>query len=332
MRRRITTLLMSLAVSVMLISAQAQNLGNIRVNARFLTDRMAYELNLDAAQRNAIFEINFDFLSNIEPYVYDLAYADAQAWDYYYHYLDQRNDDLRWVLSSSLYTRFLNLDYFYRPVYARNSGLYLSIYTVYSNRKYFYYDCPSHYRTYNGMHNRRYYSSGYYRDYYEHRPAKMYHGDYRVTRMDVRKYAQPVYRTDRRDHPGYHLERVDRNRDADNRSNTYHQGLQRVEQRRAETDRRVQQVYENSRRSRYDDVYRQPAQRREERTQRDYNTSRPEQRRDHGSAHTTRNDRGMGVQRLSVQQNTRSHTADSHSQRSSSEYSGHDRSRGAIRR
>ena len=61
----------------------------------FLTDRMAFELHLNSNQYNDLYEINYDFLCNIGPYVSGIAVADTRAMDAYYRYLDERNDDLR---------------------------------------------------------------------------------------------------------------------------------------------------------------------------------------------------------------------------------------------
>ena len=59
-------LLLCLALCACCLPANASSLGDIRVNARFLTDRMAFELNLNQSQYNDLFEINFDFLSGVE--------------------------------------------------------------------------------------------------------------------------------------------------------------------------------------------------------------------------------------------------------------------------
>ena len=138
-------LLLCLALCACCLPANASSLGDIRVNARFLTDRMAFELNLNQSQYNDLFEINFDFLSGVDPYLTGMACADAAALDAYYRYLDERNDDLRWILSSSAYTRFLAIEYFFRPIYAMNNVCYLRVYKVYPNRSFFYFGRPVHY-------------------------------------------------------------------------------------------------------------------------------------------------------------------------------------------
>lgn len=134
MKTRKFTLLFCFMLCACFLSARASSFGDIRVNARFLTDRMAFELNLNQSQYNDLFEINFDFLSGVDPYLTGMACADAAALDAYYRYLDERNDDLRWVLSSSAYARFLAIEYFFRPIYALNNVCYLRVYKVYPNR------------------------------------------------------------------------------------------------------------------------------------------------------------------------------------------------------
>ena len=85
-------LLLCLALCVCCLPANASSLGDIRVNARFLTDRMAFELNLNQSQYNDLFEINFDFLSGVDPYLSEAQqlYAATDAWACVeiYNYLD----------------------------------------------------------------------------------------------------------------------------------------------------------------------------------------------------------------------------------------------------
>lgn len=186
------------------ISANASSLGDIRVNARFLTDRMAFELNLNQDQYNDLFEINFDFLTGVDPYLAGMARADAHALDMYYRYLDERNDDLRWILSSSAYSRFLGIEYFFRPIYAVSNVCYLRVYKIYPNRSFFYFGRPVHYLTYRGAHSRRFYKGvGFYRTHYpRHYHHPVYKGDYRC-RPEYRKHDFVVPRPVK--HPGTHV-------------------------------------------------------------------------------------------------------------------------------
>ncbi|WP_300724651.1 hypothetical protein [uncultured Bacteroides sp.] len=188
MKARRFILAMVAALCWMALPVSASGLGDIRVNARFLTDRMAFELNLSNNQYNDLFEVNYDFLCNVDPYLDRLAYSDPYALDYYYRYLDERNDELRWILSSIAYTRFMALDYFFRPIYALNNVIYLRIYQRYPNRTYFYYGRPHHYYTYHGGHCRKHYGGeSYYRKHYKKRyNHPVYSGNFR-SRPDFRR-------------------------------------------------------------------------------------------------------------------------------------------------
>lgn len=165
---------------------------------------MAFELNLNQSQYNDLFEINFDFLSGVDPYLTGMACADAAALDAYYRYLDERNDDLRWVLSSSAYTRFLAIEYFFRPIYAMNNVCYLRVYKVYPNRSFFYFGRPVHYLTYCGAHSRRFYrNTGFYRTHFTgryHHPV--YRGNFH-SRPEFRKHDFIAPRPAK--NPGYHF-------------------------------------------------------------------------------------------------------------------------------
>ena len=59
--------MMILAVMmVMTISANAMSYNAAKHEALFLSDKMAYELNLTAAQYEAVYEINLDYLMSPE--------------------------------------------------------------------------------------------------------------------------------------------------------------------------------------------------------------------------------------------------------------------------
>ena len=143
----------------------AMSMSNIRSNARFLSDRMAYELDLTPMQYDDCYEINFDFIYSINNIMDDVIYGYGDAIENYYRLLDYRNEDLRFVLDARQYARFLSLDYFYRPIYSTGRSWAFRIHTIYSNRSFFYFDAPSIYRTYRGAHSRLHYHN----DYYVHR-------------------------------------------------------------------------------------------------------------------------------------------------------------------
>lgn len=158
--------------------------SKVRKETRFLTDKMAYELNLSTGQYNDVYEINYDFIAGVRYVMDDVLRGYEWALNRYYDYLDMRNDDLRWVLSSRQYNRFMRADYFYRPIYASGNRWHFRIYITYANRNHFYYPRPHHYHTYAGAHCRaRHNHASYYRGRYKH---ASYDGSYRI--RDARSY------------------------------------------------------------------------------------------------------------------------------------------------
>ena len=188
--KRIILILFAIGITAMSsVSMAAMSNSRVRKETRFLTDKMAYELNLNTAQYNDVYEINFDFIYSIRYLMDDVIRGYEWALDDYYNYLDVRNDDLRWVLSDAQYRRFLQADYFYRPIYASGSGWNFRVYITYTNRNYFYFPKPYHYRSYSGGHYRTHFHNvSYYRGRYNH---SYYRGNYSV-RNDR------VYHTNRR--------------------------------------------------------------------------------------------------------------------------------------
>ncbi len=132
----------------------AMSLSKMRKNSRFLTDRMAYELNLSQQQYNDVYEVNYDFINNVRYLMDDVVRGKDYAVDRYYDFLDIRNDDLRWILSSAQYRRFMDKEYFYRPIYTSGKKWDFRVFTVYTNLNHFFFGKPYHYSTYNGGHGR----------------------------------------------------------------------------------------------------------------------------------------------------------------------------------
>ena len=194
--KKLTSLWMMILMLCMSIPAMgAMGMSKVRENARFLTDRMAYELKLTPMQYDDVYEVNFDFIDNVRHIMDDVVRGYDHAVDRYYQFLDYRNDDLRWILSVSQYRRFMGVDYFYRPVYTTTSNWLFRIYKVYHDVKHFYFDKPHHYKTYKGGHYRTHYGNvSYYKNnrkaHYKH---DFYKGDIR-TRHDKPKAVQKVER------------------------------------------------------------------------------------------------------------------------------------------
>ena len=187
--KKLTTIWMMIVMLGMSIPAMgAMSMSKVRENARFLTDRMAYELNLSQMQYDDVYEVNYDFIDNIRYIMDDVVRGYDYAVDRYYEFLDYRNDDLRWILSASQYRRFMGVDYFYRPVYTTASDWLFRIYKVYSDVKHFFFDKPHHYKTYKGGHYRTHHGNvSFYKnnrkDHYKH---DFYQGDVRA-RYDKQK-------------------------------------------------------------------------------------------------------------------------------------------------
>ena len=102
MKRILFILLATLSTAVCSAGTNAMSNSKVRKETRFLTDKMAYELNLSTEQYNDVYEINYDFISGVRYVMDDVLYGNEWALNRYYDYLDVRNDDLRWVLSSSM--------------------------------------------------------------------------------------------------------------------------------------------------------------------------------------------------------------------------------------
>lgn len=156
----------------------AMNTSQMRKETRFLTDKMAYELNMNSMQYDDVFEINFDFLFSVRDIMDDVVRGYGWAVDRYYQMLDVRNDDLRWVLSDAQYRRFMITEDFYRPIYANSSGWHFRVYVRFPNVNLFFFGKPRHYSSYKGAHNRiHHHNNSYYHGRYTH---NSYNGHYSV--------------------------------------------------------------------------------------------------------------------------------------------------------
>ena len=165
--KRILFLLFAIGLSAGMTVMAGMSTSKIRKETRFLTDKMAYELNLTTQQYNDAYEINYDFIYSVRNIMDYVARGYEWAMDDYYEALDIRNDDLRWVLSDGQYRRFMGADYFYRPIYVTGGRWSLRVYINYPNRGLFYFGVPYHYHTYCGAHYRPHiHHTSYYRGRY----------------------------------------------------------------------------------------------------------------------------------------------------------------------
>ena len=203
MKKWTTLWIMIMMLGVSVPALGAMSISKMRQNTRFLTDRMAYELKLSPQQYDDVYEVNYDFINNVRYLMDDVVRGYDYALERYYDFLDVRNDDLRWILSSAQYRRFMRAEHFYRPIYAHENKWHFRIYLVYNNVNFFYYGKPHHYASYCGGHYRTHFNNvsyykTHYRDHYRH---DVYDGHYQIhpdrPSGDHRRPSVPQARPDR---------------------------------------------------------------------------------------------------------------------------------------
>lgn len=163
MKRFVFTII---AAMMMTIQLSAMSYAQARNQALFLTDKMAYELNLTDEQYEAAYEINLDYLMGVSSYD-----------DVFGNYWTRRNLDLSYILLDWQWNAFRSATYFYRPLYWDAGYWHFSIYARYPHRDYFYFGRPVFYASYRGGHswrmngNRSFYYNrrDHYRNYNENR-------------------------------------------------------------------------------------------------------------------------------------------------------------------
>ena len=132
------------ALITMTVQASAMSYEQARDQALFLTDKMAYELNLTDDQYEAAYEINLDYLMGIN-----------SRSDLFGNYWTQRNLDLSYILLDWQYRAFVDAAYFYRPLYWDAGFWHFRIYARYPHRDYFFFGRPAFYMSYRGGHSWR---------------------------------------------------------------------------------------------------------------------------------------------------------------------------------
>ena len=146
------------------VSANAMSYEQARNEALFLTDKMAYELNLTDEQYEAAYEINLDYLMGV-----------TSRYDVYGTYWERRNLDLSYILLDWQWNAFIAASYFYRPLYWDAGYWHFGIYARYPHRDYFYFGRPHFYHSYHGAHAwHRVGGHGYYHGHRDH-----FHGSHR---------------------------------------------------------------------------------------------------------------------------------------------------------
>ncbi len=160
MKRMIIAIMAMLTITV---SATAMSYDQARREALFLTDKMAYELNLTNEQYDAAYEINLDYLMGV-----------SGRDDVFGTYWTRRNLDISYILLDWQWRAFRAATYFYRPLYWHSGYWRFGIYARYPRRDYFYFGRPTVYVSYRGGHSWR--SNGG-RSYYHGRKHDFHRGD-----------------------------------------------------------------------------------------------------------------------------------------------------------
>ena len=236
---------MFFALMVMLTStmaASAMSYEQARNEALFLTDKMAYELNLTDEQYEAAYEINLDYLMGV-----------SGRNDIFGTYWERRNLDLSYILFDWQWNAYIAASYFYRPLYWEAGYWHFGIYRIYPHRDFFYFGRPHFYATYRGGHAWHLHGThGYYYSHRSHfRPTHREHfgmhdrwnrGDFRNPRHSSTRVTgrHDSHRIDGR--PGSHrIENHSGNRHYENRS-----GNRDFENRHSNGANRNDDVYRHS--------------------------------------------------------------------------------------
>jgi hypothetical protein len=130
------------ALFTITVTANAMSYEQARNEALFLTDKMAYELNLTQEQYNAAYEVNLDYLMNIG------GYNDVDG-----VYWTRRNMDLSYILFDWQFDLYRDATYFYRPIYWGGGYWHFGVYGRYPHRDFYYFDRPDVFMSYRGGHS-----------------------------------------------------------------------------------------------------------------------------------------------------------------------------------
>ena len=160
MKTRITLIV---AMMTVVLSAAAMPYTEARNKAMFLSDKMAYELNLTESQLNAVYEINLDYMLNLD-----------EESDMFGYIWQIRNRDLGNVLSNWQNSQYLTSEWFYRPFTMNEEGWTLAVNSRY-NEGQFLMQQPDVYLSYKGGHSQK--KASFYADQQFDKPnAPMYLG------------------------------------------------------------------------------------------------------------------------------------------------------------
>ena len=125
-------------------SKNAMSYKEAKKEALYLSDKMAYELSLNDAQYDAVYEINLDYMMSV-----------SGRNDVYGAWWSRRNTDLQFILTAYQYKKYVEISYFYRPLTWKNGSWTFNVYTHYGNKSHFYKAHPKGYLSYKGGNNKK---------------------------------------------------------------------------------------------------------------------------------------------------------------------------------
>ena len=183
----------------------ALSFQDARREALFLTDKMAFELNLSHAQYDHVYQVNLEYFLHVN-----------SARDCRGRYWDYRNADLFYILHDWQYTIYKNTVYFFAPLKWINDAWHFGIYQYY-RKGYHYFNRPHCYSTYSGGNWRA-------RKPHKSSPYKEYHFKSGIGMRDKYHKEQPTNRP----HPPVYQQREvrkDNNLPSVNRRNNKQQSI-----------------------------------------------------------------------------------------------------------
>ncbi|MCR4860041.1 MAG: hypothetical protein K5910_05195 [Bacteroidales bacterium] len=184
--KQIITILAAMTLS---IGAFALPYRTAREQALFLTDKMAYELDLTDDQYNAAYEINLD-------YYLDVSYHG----DIFGTYWNRRNTEMQYVLSPLQYRVYMQTEYFIRPINWLNNGFHFPIYDRYARNRFFR-PAPRVYSTYRGGNSSRYEHSPYHGRSYGNSPDRPANGNPKAHQPSMSR-RESIKEGNKTKHPG----------------------------------------------------------------------------------------------------------------------------------
>ena len=137
MKRFLLSFILVMTCAIASFGRGIMTFSEAQQQAYYLTDKMAYELDLTPVQYDQVYQVNLEYFLNV---------SGSDPWGYYWNY---RNTDLAYILYDWQYGLYTRSEYFYRPIQWRRGAWYLPLWDFYA-RTHFYFDRPSIWHTWRG--------------------------------------------------------------------------------------------------------------------------------------------------------------------------------------